>query len=395
MRSTLSNLRYESNVPTETPRHSLLPAIRVLAATPSNAGSSFESGAGSIDDDEPLVHIPGQPVLPESFFPAPATAGSASLLPTARGKRLVPKKSKLALLSSAPKRAGKEKDLSDVLRRVGAGTGSTRAASSGRAPVEVFVDPTDDPEVDEIVVVKKARSRASLANVFGTSNAPARAPEQAASDKENAAPVAAALLAAGAKDRQPAPQPRRRGSLGAMSLLTGGGKRSTGAASVLSASGDKSGDEAPRAKKDSLGATSLLTEDRPPAPQPRRRGSLGAMSLLTGGIKRSTSTASVLPGSDDKTEGEAPRATKGSLGATSLLTEDRQPAPQPRRKGSLGAMSILTGAHKRSMSAASALSLSGAKTDDEAKEKEKWWTLGRGRKDSKKEAKGNAVCSAR
>lgn len=67
-------------------------------------------------------------------------------------KRLVPKKSKLGILSS------RETDLSDVVRRVGAGTSN----KNGGAGIEIYVDPIHDPETGEILVVKKKKSRIAL-----------------------------------------------------------------------------------------------------------------------------------------------------------------------------------------------------------------------------------------
>lgn len=73
-------------------------------------------------------------------------------------KRLVPKKSKLGLLGGSSKDRQKDrgKDLSDVVRRVGGGSTSRRAGG-----FEIYVDPTD-PEIGEIVMVKKKKSRAGL-----------------------------------------------------------------------------------------------------------------------------------------------------------------------------------------------------------------------------------------
>lgn len=73
-------------------------------------------------------------------------------VPTRR--RLVPKKSKLGLLGVGSKDKGK--DLSDVVRRVGADS------SSARGGFEIYVDPTNDPDLGDILVVKKQKSRAGL-----------------------------------------------------------------------------------------------------------------------------------------------------------------------------------------------------------------------------------------
>lgn len=72
-------------------------------------------------------------------------------------KRLVPKKSKLGLLGVGSKEKGK--GLSDVSRQVGVDSPSTRG------DFEIFVDPTPDPELGDILVVKKQKSRGALNGV--------------------------------------------------------------------------------------------------------------------------------------------------------------------------------------------------------------------------------------
>lgn len=69
-------------------------------------------------------------------------------------KRLVPKKSKLSLLGGGREKE-RGKDLSDVVRRVG-------APSSSKGAFEIYVDPTVDPDIGEIVMVKKKKSRVAL-----------------------------------------------------------------------------------------------------------------------------------------------------------------------------------------------------------------------------------------
>lgn len=75
-------------------------------------------------------------------------------------KRLVPKKSKLGLLGvGKEKEKERTRDFSDLVRRVG-GDGSASASLKGG--FEIYVDPTEDPDFGEIVVVKKKKSRAGL-----------------------------------------------------------------------------------------------------------------------------------------------------------------------------------------------------------------------------------------
>ncbi|KAG2134191.1 uncharacterized protein EDB93DRAFT_1173064 [Suillus bovinus] len=126
-------IRTRSPSPFETPATKPdIPTIRLIAATPSSANSSIAPWS------EP------QPAL--------ALAPKASSSDATPRRRLVPKKSKLGLLSS------RETDLSDVVRRVGA-RDSNKNGSTG---IEIYVDPMLDPEIGEIVVVKKKKSRMAL-----------------------------------------------------------------------------------------------------------------------------------------------------------------------------------------------------------------------------------------
>ncbi|KAF8867965.1 hypothetical protein CPB84DRAFT_1810241 [Gymnopilus junonius] len=89
-------------------------------------------------------------------------------------RKLVPKKSKLSILglgssSSSSRREDRDKgrDFSDVVRRVGA---SDQVASSSmsmnlKGGFEIYVDPTVDPDIGEIVMIKKKKSRAALDGV--------------------------------------------------------------------------------------------------------------------------------------------------------------------------------------------------------------------------------------
>ena len=108
-------------------------------------------------------------------------------------KRLVPKKSKLGILgtvgSSNKAKDKGSKDFSDVVRRVGAGNINT--ASTGRGGFEIYVDQDEDPEIGEIVMVKKKKSRLGLDGMrWGAlgevTNVPAVPPPK---EKESKAPV--------------------------------------------------------------------------------------------------------------------------------------------------------------------------------------------------------------
>ncbi|KAK7047178.1 hypothetical protein VNI00_006844 [Paramarasmius palmivorus] len=123
--------------------HPDVPSIRLIAATPSASGLSSEANT-SINTSWSTVPSVPSPLAPRD-----------NEVPR---RKLVPKKSKLGLLgSSGNKDKDKErgKDLSDVIRRVG-------GSSSARRGFDIYVDPTDDPEMEEIIMIKKKKSRAGL-----------------------------------------------------------------------------------------------------------------------------------------------------------------------------------------------------------------------------------------
>ncbi|KAF9065359.1 hypothetical protein BDP27DRAFT_1424922 [Rhodocollybia butyracea] len=137
MRNTLPLL----SRPADTPYHpSDVPSIRLVAATPSASGISSEAST-SMNSSWTSV-----PALPSPLAPKADPAR----------KRLVPKKSKLGLLGGKDRQKDRGKDLSDVVRRVGGGSTSRRGGG-----FEIYVDPTD-PEIGEIVMVKKKKSRGGL-----------------------------------------------------------------------------------------------------------------------------------------------------------------------------------------------------------------------------------------
>ena len=77
----------------------------------------------------------------------------------ARRKKHVPKKSKLGLLGAVKSKDRSQNDFSDVVRRVGG------MASAGRSGYKIYVDHTDDPDLEEIVLIKKKKSRLGLDTV--------------------------------------------------------------------------------------------------------------------------------------------------------------------------------------------------------------------------------------
>jgi hypothetical protein len=150
MRTTLTRSSVSTSTSTTSTPPNNIPTIRLITATPSDYGSATNS-------------------------PNPIFTATSSLLPRDQSppkKRLVlKKKSKLSLLNVRDKDQDKVKDkgqdLSDVLRRVG--VSSSDAASASPRGFEIYVDPADDPEIGEIVILKKRKSRAALEDVrWGT-----------------------------------------------------------------------------------------------------------------------------------------------------------------------------------------------------------------------------------
>ncbi|KAH9055131.1 hypothetical protein EDB83DRAFT_2392057 [Lactarius deliciosus] len=139
---TLSTLPQQT-----TPEPTHIPTIRLISATPSAVGS---------------VQALGDPLAPQSPSSSPPTPLAPKQDTQAPRRRLVPKKSKLGLLvSGRGSKTNAKHDLSDVVRRVG---GSATTASVGKAGFEIYVDPIPQPHdgTDEVLMVKKKKSRASL-----------------------------------------------------------------------------------------------------------------------------------------------------------------------------------------------------------------------------------------
>lgn len=148
MRNTLlsraqanSSLGPSSALDTATP-HQAAPTIRLISATPSATGSAADRSTSFSSAVAPFAS--SSPLAPRNVNEAPR-------------KKLIPKKSKLGLLGGNKAKDKAAKDLSDVARRVGGGT-----ASTGRGGFEIYVDHAEDPELGDIVVVKKRKSRLGL-----------------------------------------------------------------------------------------------------------------------------------------------------------------------------------------------------------------------------------------
>lgn len=125
--------------------HHPVPTIRLLDATSSAVGISSDVG------ESPIYNTFGDPSTSPPLAPRPLTTSNASR------KRLVPKKSKLGLLGAVKSSKDRsQNDFSDVVRRIGGTT------SAGRDGYEIYVDHTEDPDLEEIVLVKRKKSRLGL-----------------------------------------------------------------------------------------------------------------------------------------------------------------------------------------------------------------------------------------
>ena len=174
------------------PRNSTLPLLsRAQAANTSITSNSSDSFLYSVPTIRFISAGPSVAVDPDTTFnpvapfassSPPASLSSSPLAPrldsNAPRKRLVPKKSKLSLLTGSSRNKDRENnnpnnsntnsgsssantkkgtnDFSDVIRRVGGGS------STGRGGFEIYVDHADDPDIEEIIVVKKKKSRLGL-----------------------------------------------------------------------------------------------------------------------------------------------------------------------------------------------------------------------------------------
>ncbi|KAI8973078.1 hypothetical protein BD414DRAFT_447875 [Trametes punicea] len=149
-----------------------VPTIRLISATPFAAGSAGESSVSFASSSyASIAPFASSPLAPKSESNAPR-------------KRLVPKKSKLGLLGGSKSKEKASKDFSDIARRVGG------APSTGRGGFEIYVDQNDDPELAEIVVVKKKKSRLGLDGMkWGTlgevTNVPSAPKERKAAPPDN------------------------------------------------------------------------------------------------------------------------------------------------------------------------------------------------------------------
>ncbi|EMD32355.1 hypothetical protein CERSUDRAFT_108803 [Gelatoporia subvermispora B] len=160
--------RSSSPVPAAATPHQSMPTIRLISATP--AGSGLASDASTSFSS--VAPFASSPLSPKADSEGPR-------------KRIVPKKSKLGLLVGTKTKEKASKDFSDVVRRVGGGS-----SSIGRGGVEIYVDHSEDPEMGDLVVVKKKKSRLGLDGMkWGTlgevTNIPATAKDAKQASTDN------------------------------------------------------------------------------------------------------------------------------------------------------------------------------------------------------------------
>ena len=122
---------------------SAIPSIRLLTATPSATGISPEASS-SLNNS---MSFEGSSW---GSFPSTVLAPKPESAPK---RRLVPKKSRLGLLNVVGSK-DKENKRPDA-------TSANQGDISNRS-FEIYVDPTLDPELGEILMVKKKKSRAAL-----------------------------------------------------------------------------------------------------------------------------------------------------------------------------------------------------------------------------------------
>ena len=148
MRNTLSLLSRSPAVAVATPPQAgqpPIPSICLISATPSESANGLSSDASTSYNrslEEAWASVPA-PLAPKSD-PQPR-------------KHLVPKKSKLNILTmGCDKEKNQGEDLSDVIRCVGV---DSFAARDG---FEIFVNPTVNPDIGEIVMIKKKKKEEIL-----------------------------------------------------------------------------------------------------------------------------------------------------------------------------------------------------------------------------------------
>lgn len=138
------------------PQPDSMPTIRLISGAPTATGAAPGLGDPFVDNSVPSPSV--------TVSPIPLAPKEDAQVPR---RRLVPKKSKLGLLVGGKRsKMPENNDLSDVVRRVGVSAGTASVAKSG---FEIYVDPTAQSEVGEVLMVKKKKSRAALSGLkWGT-----------------------------------------------------------------------------------------------------------------------------------------------------------------------------------------------------------------------------------
>lgn len=138
--SVSSRFTQPASTTVDTPQQAV-PTIRLIDATPSAIGD-FSTSA---------IHGTSKSPSISPLAPRPLTTSNASR------KRLVPKKSKLGLLGAVKGNKDRSQNtFSDIARHTGGTT------SAGQGGYEIYVDQTEDPDLEEVVLIKKKKSRLGL-----------------------------------------------------------------------------------------------------------------------------------------------------------------------------------------------------------------------------------------
>src|SRR6266576_118796 len=130
------------------PSPSAIPSIRLVTAIPSATGLSSEANSSFNFNNNTSFEGSSWGSIPSSVLaPKPDSAPK---------RRLVPKKSKLGLLNVLSNNKDKENGQTGDLDN------SAGRQDGGDRSFDIYVDSTIDPDIGEILMVKKKKSRAAL-----------------------------------------------------------------------------------------------------------------------------------------------------------------------------------------------------------------------------------------
>ncbi|KAM6497668.1 hypothetical protein JOM56_005616 [Amanita muscaria] len=129
-------------------------SIRLVAAAPSATGLSTEASSSFNNNNSMSFETSSWGSFPSSVLaPKPEST-------TTTKRKIVPKKSKLSLLNVVGSRDKENRRLDENLRVARAGNQNPNSSIGNE--VEIYVDSTIDPDIGEILMVKKKKSRAAL-----------------------------------------------------------------------------------------------------------------------------------------------------------------------------------------------------------------------------------------